>query len=231
MNKTVKITILALVLAFCDVGANSPIRSEISSGTNINAEIKQETDKYIKMYEEIYEKSLIQEIEFESEMIIPDCIIFKDIEYVYKLTNKIGFSVRSVFRLIYKESSFDSTKVSPMGARGLMQLMPGTRATYAEMLRIDTLHLNRNQEDIYIGLTYLMDLHTYWVERGNSEKYSWRLALASYNAGKGTVIKYKGIPPYKETNDFIGFILRIHSNPAFYANILQKTGKQSKVTS
>jgi soluble lytic murein transglycosylase-like protein len=129
---------------------------------------------------------------------------------------------------MFKESSFIDTVMSPVGAKGLMQLMPDTRKTYYELLRVDTLNLDKNQEDIYIGMNMLLDLQAYWTDRGNSEKYSWKLSLASYNAGKGRVLQYKGIPPYKETQDFVVFILKAHSNPVFYANILQKNENSLK---
>jgi soluble lytic murein transglycosylase-like protein len=181
-----------------------------------------EKEEYMRMYQEIYESSMIQQIEFESEVLIPDYIDFKYVEYTYNLANQVGLSARMAFRLMFKESSFVDTIVSPKGAKGLMQLMPDTRTSYYKTLRVDTLNLDRNQEDIYIGLNIVKDMYAFWRERGNSENYSWKLTLASYNAGKGNVLKYKGIPPYKETTDFVIFILKSHSNPVFYANILHK---------
>jgi soluble lytic murein transglycosylase-like protein len=180
------------------------------------------------MQREMYIKNLIQYVEFESEIIIPKYIDVKYIEYTYNLANEFGFSSRIIFRLIYKESTFRDTVVSDAGAKGLMQLMPDTRKHYYKDLRVDTLNLDKNQEDIYIGMNYLKDMQKYWVKRGNSEKYSLKLALASYNAGEGKVHKYQGIPPYKETTDFINFILKAHSNPQFFANYSKKYGDEIK---
>jgi soluble lytic murein transglycosylase-like protein len=90
------------------------------------------------------------------------------------------------------------------------------------LLRTDTLNLDKNEEDIYIGLTYLRDLYDFWHQRGNSEKTSWKLSLASYNAGKGRVLQYKGIPPFTETQNFVAFISKVHSNPVFLANYTRK---------
>jgi soluble lytic murein transglycosylase-like protein len=115
-----------------------------------------------------------------------------------------------------------------MGAYGLMQLMPATKQMYQALLRTDTLNLDKNEEDIYIGLNYLKDLYSFWKGKGNLDKVSWRLALASYNAGKGNVLKYKGIPPYQQTIDFVSFIYRAHSNPDFYASYIKKYENQSK---
>ncbi|MFA5207087.1 MAG: lytic transglycosylase domain-containing protein [Candidatus Paceibacterota bacterium] len=191
--------------------------------------VDREKEEYIRMYNEIYQKSLIQQIEFESEILIPDYIDFKYVEYAYNLANQLGFSTRTVFRLIFKESSFIDTINSPAGANGLMQLMPETRILYRKNLRTDTLNLDKNQEDIYIGLNILKNQYEYWRGRGNSENYSWKLSLATYNAGIVAVNKYKGIPPYKETTDFITFILKTHSNPTFYANILKREKNENTV--
>jgi soluble lytic murein transglycosylase-like protein len=176
----------------------------------------------------MYLQNLIQYIEFESEIIIPDYINTKYVEYIYKMADTLKISTRVAFRLVYKESSFRDTVTSPMGAYGLMQLMPATKQMYQALLRTDTLNLDKNEEDIYIGLNYLKDLYSFWKGKGNLDKVSWRLALASYNAGKGNVLKYKGIPPYQQTIDFVSFIYRAHSNPDFYASYIKKYENQSK---
>jgi soluble lytic murein transglycosylase-like protein len=227
--------LLFLFLLFSSFGFNGSIVTNAENGEN-NVEkaskmlVDMEREQYIKMYQQIYQQSLIQQIEFESEVIIPNYIDFKYVEYTYDLANQLNISSRMIFRLMFKESSFIDTVTSPRGAKGLMQLMPDTRASYYETLRVDTLNLDKNQEDIYIGTYYLLDLKTYWRGRGNSENYSWKLGLASYNAGKGNVLKYQGIPPYKETQDFVLFILKSHSNPAFYANILNKKKNDGNVS-
>jgi soluble lytic murein transglycosylase-like protein len=202
---------------------NTTVSQAENNGKSLmNEYLEDEKNEYLEMYNELYEKNLIQQIEFESEVIIPEYIDFKYVEFAYNLAYKLNLSTRMVFRLMYRESSFIDTIKSPVGADGLMQLMPETRKTYYALLRVDTLNFDKNQEDIYIGANYLLDLKTYWRERGNSENYSWKLSLASYNAGKGRVLQYKGIPPYKETQDFVVFILKAHSNPTFYANILNR---------
>jgi soluble lytic murein transglycosylase-like protein len=179
-------------------------------------------EKVAKLEKEIYIRNLIQNIEFESELIIPDYIDTKYIEFIYDVADTLKIPERMAFRLVFKESTFRDTVVSPAGAVGLMQLIPDTKLTYQILLRTDTLHLDVDQEDIYIGLNYLKDLYSFWKSRSNPEKISWKLALASYNAGKGTVLKYRGIPPYKETTDFVAFIARSHSNPEFLANYTKK---------
>jgi soluble lytic murein transglycosylase-like protein len=228
-----KFFLIVGLLLFLNVGNKFPVMSETTDKTSVESynerlraeaelEAKKEYEKYMQMYQEIYEKSLIQQIEFESEILIPDYFEFKYVEYAYQVSQELEVPTRVTFRLIFRESRFRDSVKSPVGAYGLMQLMPGTRKTYYNKLRLDTLNLDRNQEDIRIGLTYIKDLENYWRERGNSEKNLLKLSLAAYNAGPGAVMKYKGIPPFKETTNFVAFISRSHSNPTFYANIIKK---------
>ena len=94
------------------------------------------------------------------------------------------------------ESSFDPFAVSPAGARGLMQLMP---ALAEEMGVADVFDPRQN---IMGGAKYLRQLLD--ATNGNIP-----LTLASYNAGPGNVARYKGIPPFKETRDYVKRITRL----------------------
>ncbi len=230
--KILKTLLFIFILLFFNIGAKYPAlsgggaSSSIYMGGTNTDDARLEVEKYMKMYNEIYEKSVVQQIEFESEIIIPEHFDFKYIEYTYKTAQQFDISPRIAFRLMFKESSFIDTVKSKVGAEGLMQLMPGTREKFYNELRVDTMNLDKNQEDIYIGLYYITWLQDFWEERGNPEKSLLRLSIAAYNAGYGNVIKHKGIPPYKETQDFVIFILRPHSNPTFYANIVDKNTKK-----
>lgn len=222
-----KLLLFLFLLFSALITSQSPYTVASNNNSNIDAEIMtkkliDEKNEYKKLYEEIYKKDLILQIELESEVLIPDYIDFKYVEYTYNLAKELDFSPRMAFRLMFRESSFIDTITSPKGAHGLWQLMPETRQSYYESLRVDTLHLDSNQEDIYIGMNYVKDLFAFWIDRGNKETISWKLCLASYNSGKGAVLKYRGIPPYKETIDFVTFILKAHSNPEFYANYSKK---------
>ena len=95
--------------------------------------------------------------------------------------------VDSVIRV---ESNYNPNAISPKGAMGLMQLIPSTARRFGVN---DTFHPAQNIEGGVKYLKYLMQLY-------NGDE---RLALAAYNAGEGAVAKYKGIPPYAETQNYV----------------------------
>ncbi|MEO5896964.1 MAG: lytic transglycosylase domain-containing protein [Vicinamibacterales bacterium] len=92
--------------------------------------------------------------------------------------------------VVETESEFDPTVVSPAGAKGLMQLTP---AVAREMGVVDALD---PRDNIMGGAKYLKQLL-------DANRGSVPLALASYNAGLGNVRRYKGIPPFKETRNYV----------------------------
>ncbi len=94
-------------------------------------------------------------------------------------------------RLVQQESGWNPNAKSHKGALGLAQLMPGT----ARLLRVDPGDPKQNLEG---GARYLS-----WQYKKFG---SWRLALAAYNAGPQAVTKYGGVPPYKETQNYVKVI-------------------------
>lgn len=99
--------------------------------------------------------------------------------------------VRAVIRV---ESDFDPRAVSPANARGLMQLIPETAE---RMLVTDSFDPRQN---IFGGVRYLRVL-------ANLFNGDIQLTIAAYNAGEGAVIRYGGIPPYQETQDYVVKVL------------------------
>ncbi len=99
--------------------------------------------------------------------------------------------------VIQVESNFNRKAVSPKGAQGLMQLMPAT------IWRLSVGDAYDPHENIGAGVRYLRQL----MDRFQGDL---TLVLAAYNAGENAVLRYKGVPPYKETRDYVTKVLSLY---------------------
>ena len=114
------------------------------------------------------------------------------VDVARKIAEEEGIDPDLFVRLVNQESRFNPNAVSPVGATGLAQLMPST----AKDLGVDP---TKPEENLRGGARYLrQQLDTFG---------SVDLALAAYNAGPGNVKKYGGIPPFKETQNYVRKIL------------------------
>lgn len=116
--------------------------------------------------------------------------------------------------VIHAESGFNAHAVSPKGARGLMQLMPRTAS-----------HLGVNdvfdpQSNVTGGSRYLREL----LERYNFDLVK---ALAAYNAGPERVEQYRGVPPFRETHNYVARIVHEYNTKKIAQ---EKETKQKQVT-
>lgn len=114
---------------------------------------------------------------------------------ISQISQKHGVDEKLVKALVRQESGFNPKAKSHCGAMGLMQLMPGTAKTLGVK---DAFNPVQNVDGGVRHLKWLLSKYN-----GNVV-----LALAAYNAGSGAVDKYDGIPPYKETQNYVKSILK-----------------------
>ena len=118
-------------------------------------------------------------------------------EYVYEAARKYSLPVPLIRAVMRVESGYNPKVVSRVGAMGLMQMMPRTARAMGVRDPFDP------RQSILGGSRYLRLL----ANRFNGDVV---LTLAAYNAGEGAVEKYRGIPPYAETQRYVRRVLRYY---------------------
>lgn len=126
-----------------------------------------------------------------------------------------GVSEGLIKAVMHTESGFNVNARSPVGAQGLMQLMPATARRFNVSNAYDP------HENIMAGAKYLAWL----LKRFNGNT---TLALAGYNAGEGNIAKYGGVPPFRETQDYIRRVTSRYSN--LYASGVNASSSNSAIT-
>jgi hypothetical protein len=115
-------------------------------------------------------------------------------EIIAAVSEAHGVDPLLVRALIQVESNYKPRARSPRGAMGLMQLMPSTARAYKVRNPFDP------RSNIEAGIKHLKTL---------IDRFGVELALAAYNAGEGAVKKFNGIPPYRETRNYVSKILSL----------------------
>ncbi|MGD6801610.1 lytic transglycosylase domain-containing protein [Rossellomorea aquimaris] len=111
-------------------------------------------------------------------------------QIISRAAQQYNLPVKLISSVISQESGFNPDAVSHAGASGLMQLMPATARGLGVTDIFDP------EQNVFAGTKYLRQM----MDKYNG---SLEMALAAYNAGPGNVDKYNGIPPFKETIQYV----------------------------
>lgn len=117
-------------------------------------------------------------------------------EMVDRVAAKVGLNLRLARAVVQVESNFDVRAVSSKGAMGLMQIMPVIAQEFSVDDPFDP------EKNLEAGMRHLRAL----LERYGNDSMR---ALAAYNAGEGAVSRYGGVPPYRETQDYVQRVLAL----------------------
>jgi len=133
----------------------------------------------------------VAQSEVRSDLAFADQVMFASTKY--------EMDWKLVAAVMKAESNLDPFAVSPKGAQGLMQLMPDTARLYRVQDPYDP------RENIEAGVKHLKKLLNRFDNKLD-------LALAAYNSGEKTVDRYRGIPPYPETRQYVKRVLNLYRN-------------------
>ena len=139
-------------------------------------------------------------------------------DLITRASEKYGVDPTLIKAIICKESKFDPKAGSGAGAKGLMQMMPATAKALGVKDR------SNPEQSVMAGTKYIGQL----LKQYDGDE---TLALAAYNAGPGNVRKYKGVPPFKETQDYIPKVLAYRTEFAGDFGKVAATGNNPAVSS
>lgn len=165
----------------------------------------------------VYARQMMQYTSVSSNSALPDCLtsdksLSVDVTaeatypkgYVFNLVHKLApqydVDPKLAMAVISVESGFNVMAKSPKNAQGLMQLIPATAQRFSVKNPFDA------EDNIKGGLAYLRWLLAFF-------KGEVSLVAAAYNAGEGAVEKYRGVPPYSETQKYVKKITALYKKP------------------
>jgi soluble lytic murein transglycosylase-like protein len=181
--------------------------AELRNGFTIRHRTRETRDRLVRLYLDDQKKSFVdipaEEVENYSTELDPEPPAAPEapkpakttIQIVSEASEKHGVDSDFIRSVIKQESAGNANAVSRTGARGLMQLMPGTA------LLLGVKDSFSPEQNVHGGTLYLKEL----LQRYNGDAIK---ALAAYNAGPGAVDRYKGVPPYRETRQYVQRVVR-----------------------
>ena len=189
-------------LVFFQSGRAMSVRAIRSDGDEIVLQLRSGGDIHcdkslivkVEPDEVEYPEEVLQALPMARSIFEPPSIPEQYRDLVTRTATKHGVDPRVVSALIQVESAYHSRAVSAKGARGLMQLMPATGRQYGALDLFDP------KVNLEAGVQHLKKLLT---------RYDLPIALAAYNAGEAAVDRFGGIPPFRETQDYVSRILRL----------------------
>ncbi len=169
---------------------NKPTSNPVKFGSLTSQNVKAEVVNPVTSSNSIEEQ--MAAVTFNSAAKATEKSQLKDL--ISKISKKHGVDEKLVNAVIKQESGYNPKAKSSAGAQGLMQLMPAT----AKSLGVSDPY--NPVQNVDGGVRYLKSM---------MEKYNGNvvLALAAYNAGPGNVDKYDGVPPFKETQNYVKNVL------------------------
>jgi soluble lytic murein transglycosylase-like protein len=199
--------------------------AELSNGFTIRHSTRETRDGLVRLYIDAQKKTFVdvavEEVlsySFEPDPVVPEVAkpAKSTQQIVSEASEKHGVDSDFIRSVINQESAGNPNAVSRAGARGLMQLMPGTA------LKLGVNDSFSPEQNIHGGARYLREL----LERYNGDAIR---ALAAYNAGPGAVDRYKGVPPYRETQRYVRRIVREYNKSKLLAEKTKTTPAPSGI--
>jgi soluble lytic murein transglycosylase-like protein len=179
--------------------------AELSNGFSIRHRTREMRDGLVRLYIDDQKSSFVDipadqivSYAFEPDSLPPprpSAPAKSTGQIVSEASAKHGVDSDFILSVIKQESAGNALAVSPAGARGLMQLMPGTAS------KLGVSDSFSPEQNVLGGALYLREL----LERYNGNAVK---ALAAYNAGPGAVDRYNGVPPYRETRQYVQRVIR-----------------------
>lgn len=224
-----------MLLASLLAAPAAPAHADLYGFVDAQGQVRLANEKLDERYQLFVRGAQKNEFQLSSELkflpatdALEDHIIFKRIQktpnvgkfesLVLREAHKQQLDPALVKAVIAVESAYDPAAVSPKGAVGLMQLIPGTAERYGVRKIADP------KDNVNGGTRYLRDLLDLF-------KGDLQLALAGYNAGEGAVIKYQNsIPPFPETQAYVKLVLRFYQHFGGMKKLTVKDDGRIRVT-